>query len=190
MVFIPLVALANAALIVVFNELMTIRTPKGNEVLAESEGLAMYMGTAEKRRLEMFNPPEETPEVFEALLPYAFALGVAETWANRFEDKLKEQQYEPTWYTGANLASFYTGSGIASVTSASAPSPGVGRSGLFRRAPAAAALPERGGGRRRRRMVGAFRPTNHCSKMQKESMLLCTARRRLFKISAKERDAW
>ena len=118
MIFIPLVALANAALIVVFNELMTIRTPKGNEVLAESEGLAMYMGTAEKRRLEMFNPPEETPEVFEALLPYAFALGVAETWANRFEDKLKEQQYEPTWYTGANLASFYTGSGIASVTSA------------------------------------------------------------------------
>jgi uncharacterized membrane protein YgcG len=118
MIFIPLVALANAALIVVFNELMTIRTPKGNEVLAESEGLAMYMGTAEKRRLEMFNPPEETPEVFEALLPYAFALGVAETWANRFEDKLKEQQYQPTWYTGANLASFYTGSGIASVTSA------------------------------------------------------------------------
>lgn len=118
MVFIPLVALANAALIVVFNELMTIRTPKGNEVLAEAEGLTMYMGTAEKRRLEMFNPPEETPEVFEALLPYAFALGVAETWANRFEDKLKEQQYQPTWYTGANLASFYTGSGIASVTSA------------------------------------------------------------------------
>ena len=118
MIFIPLVALANAALIVVFNELMTIRTPKGNEVLAEAEGLAMYMGTAEKRRLEMFNPPEETPEVFEALLPYAFALGVAETWANRFENKLKEQQYEPTWYTGANLASFYTGSGIASVTSA------------------------------------------------------------------------
>ena len=118
MIFIPLVALANAALIVVFNELMTIRTPKGNEVLAEAEGLAMYMGTAEKRRLEMFNPPEETPEVFEALLPYAFALGVAETWANRFEDKLKEQQYQPTWYTGANLASFYTGSGIASVTSA------------------------------------------------------------------------
>jgi len=118
MVFIPLVALANAALIVVFNELMTIRTPKGNEVLAEAEGLAMYMGTAEKRRLEMFNPPEETPEVFEALLPYAFALGVADTWANRFEEKLKEQNYQPTWYAGSNLASFYTGSGITSVTSA------------------------------------------------------------------------
>ena len=118
MIFIPLVALANAALIVVFHALMTIRTPKGNEVLAEAEGLAMYMGTAEKRRLEMFNPPEETPEVFETLLPYAFALGIAETWANRFEDKLKEQNYQPTWYTGANLASFYTGSGIASVTSA------------------------------------------------------------------------
>lgn len=118
MIFIPLVALANAALIVLFHELMTIRTPKGNEVLAEAEGLTMYMGTAEKRRLEMFNPPEETPEVFEALLPYAFALDVAETWANRFEDKLKEQHYQPTWYAGTNLAAFYTGSGIASVASA------------------------------------------------------------------------
>lgn len=118
MILIPLVSLANAALIVVFHELMTIRTPEGNEALAEAEGLAMYMGTAEKRRLEMFNPPEETPEVFEALLPYAFALGVADTWANRFEEKLKEQNYQPTWYAGSNLASFYTGSGITSVTSA------------------------------------------------------------------------
>ncbi len=28
-------------------------------------GLKLYMDTAEKERLEMFNPPEETPELFE-----------------------------------------------------------------------------------------------------------------------------
>jgi len=97
---------------------MTIRTPRGNDVFAEAEGLAMYMSTAERHRLEMFNPPEETPEVFEALLPYAFALDVAETWANRFENMLREKGYQPSWYAGSNLASFYTGSGIASVASA------------------------------------------------------------------------
>jgi uncharacterized membrane protein len=65
----------------------------------------------------MFNPPEETPEVFESLLPYAFALGVAETWANRFADILREKQYQPTWYSGGNIASFYTGAAIADMTS-------------------------------------------------------------------------
>jgi len=118
MVFIPLSALAVAVIIAVFNELMTLRTPEGNQVLAEAEGLAMYMGTAEKHRLEMFNPPEETPEVFETLLPYAFALGVAETWANRFADVLKERQYQPEWYSGTDIASFYTGATIANMTSA------------------------------------------------------------------------
>jgi uncharacterized membrane protein YgcG len=115
---VPFTSLLVAAGAVLFRELMTIRSPKGNEVLAEAEGLVMYMHTAERHRLERFNPPEETPEVFEALLPYAFALDVVHTWANRFEKVLAERGYEPTWYQGANLAAFYTGSGITSVTSA------------------------------------------------------------------------
>ncbi len=118
LILVPITAVLVAAMAVVFRELMTIRSPKGNEVLAEAEGLMMYMHTAERHRLERFNPPEETPEVFEALLPYAFALDVVHTWANRFEKVLAEKGYEPAWYQGANLASFYTGSGIASVTSA------------------------------------------------------------------------
>ena len=117
MLFVALSALASALIMALFHELMTVRTPEGNRVLAEAEGLAMYMGTAERHRLEMFNPPEETPEVFESLLPYAFALGVAETWANRFADILREKQYQPTWYSGGNIASFYTGAAIADMTS-------------------------------------------------------------------------
>lgn len=77
----------------------------------------MYMGTAERHRLEMFHPPEETPEVFEKLLPYAFALDTAETWANRFEDILKQNAYQAEWYTGANMAAFYSGGGVASLAS-------------------------------------------------------------------------
>ncbi len=117
LMLVPLTSLLIGGSAVVFRELMTIRSPRGNEVLAEAEGLAMYMHTAERHRLERFNPPEETPEVFEALLPYAFALDVAHTWANRFQEVLKERGYEPVWYQGAHMASFYTGSGISSLTS-------------------------------------------------------------------------
>ena len=108
---------AVAVFVYFFRDLMTIRSPEGNDVLNEAEGLAMYMGTAERHRLEMFHPPEETPEVFEKLLPYAFALDTAETWANRFEDILKQNAYQPDWYTGANMAAFYSGGGVSSLAS-------------------------------------------------------------------------
>ncbi|MBL3540613.1 DUF2207 domain-containing protein [Aminivibrio sp.] len=109
--------LATGLIILVFRELMTVRTEKGNDVLGEADGLAMYMGTAERHRLEMFNPPEETPEVFERLLPYAFALDTAETWANRFEEILRQQQYQPEWYSGPSAATFYAGGAAASLAS-------------------------------------------------------------------------
>ena len=111
-----------AGLVILFRSLMTVRTVRGNAVLLEAEGLALYMQTAERHRLEMFNPPEETPEVFERLLPYAFALDTAETWANRFENILREKEYSPNWYSGSSMAAFYTGSGVAAMTSSMASS--------------------------------------------------------------------
>ena len=111
-----------AGLVILFRSLMTVRTLRGNDVLLEAEGLALYMKTAERHRLEMFNPPEETPEVFERLLPYAFALDTAETWANRFENILREKGYTPNWYTGSSMAAFYTGSAVAAMTSSMASS--------------------------------------------------------------------
>jgi uncharacterized membrane protein len=65
------------------------------------------MKTAEKERLEMFNPPEETPELFEKLMPYALALDVAKTWGNRFEKILSLEEYQPTWYMGPNPNLFF-----------------------------------------------------------------------------------
>jgi uncharacterized membrane protein YgcG len=119
--YVPLLSLVMAVVIVVFHELMTIRTPEGNRVLAEAEGLILYMGTAERRRLEMLHPPEETPEVFETLLPYAFALDVAETWAERFDSILSEQAYAPDWYEGGDsLAYLYRSTGFSAALSSSA----------------------------------------------------------------------
>ena len=119
---------AMAVIILIFHELMTIRTPEGNAVLAEAEGLIMYMETAERRRLEMFNPPQDTPEVYEALLPYAFALDVAETWAHRFDGILKEAQYAPEWCEGSG-AELFNDTSVFSIVIKSLPIPTPGGMG-------------------------------------------------------------
>ena len=117
--YVPLLSFAAAVVIVLFRELMTIRTPEGNRVLAEAEGLILYMGTAERRRFEMLNPPEETPEVFETLFPYAFALDVAETWAQRFDSILAERGYTPEWCDGGNLTYFSRDAGFSAALTSS-----------------------------------------------------------------------
>ncbi|MDD3767967.1 MAG: DUF2207 domain-containing protein [Aminobacterium colombiense] len=114
--------LATVVMILLFRKLMTIRSEKGNDVLGEVDGLAMYMGTAERYRLEMFHPPQETPEIFERLLPYAFALDTADTWANRFDSILQESDYHPEWYTGTDISDLYTGRAMANMASSIASS--------------------------------------------------------------------
>ena len=103
---------AAAAIISVMRPLMVARTVQGGNILSDIEGLKLYMDTAEKERLEMFNPPEETPELFERLLPYAMALDVAKTWGNRFEKILTKAQYKPDWYTGPSPYLFMNGAGL------------------------------------------------------------------------------
>ncbi|MDR1917060.1 MAG: DUF2207 domain-containing protein [Synergistaceae bacterium] len=93
-----------------FARIMPARTFEGVKVNAELDGLAMYMGTAERHRLAMLNPPDETPRLFEALLPYAFALGCAKTWADGFADILENASYRPEWsasYGNETFTHFY-----------------------------------------------------------------------------------
>ncbi len=98
---------------VLFQKLMKNYTPHGRELLDKLEGFKMYLKTAEKQRIRRFasvNMPEDTPEHFERLLPYAIALGVEREWAARFEEVLAASNYRPGWYKGS--ASWHTvGSG-------------------------------------------------------------------------------
>lgn len=57
----------------------------------------MYLEMAEKDRLRLLNPPERTPEHFEAMLPFAFALGVEHQSSESFKNILEEAQYQPAW---------------------------------------------------------------------------------------------
>ena len=63
---------------------MKAHTREGRRVTDQIEGLRQYLGVAEEDRLEFLNPPEKTPELFEKFLPYAIALDVENTWAERF----------------------------------------------------------------------------------------------------------
>ena len=85
--------MAAAALPCFFLPLMNRRTQAGAEMQTRTEGLALYLGTAERNRLEAFNPPEETPERLERFLPYALALDTAKTWADKFA-----KDYVPVWF--------------------------------------------------------------------------------------------
>jgi len=71
-----------------------------SELLSQIEGFRMFLKTAEKERLEKLFPGESFPKIYERFLPYALALDVADTWANRFADTLKSMNYRPEWYSG------------------------------------------------------------------------------------------
>ena len=66
---------------------------KAAQILAEIEGLALYLGTAEASRLNTFNPPDRTPEEFHRFMPYAVALGLEKAWGAQFATSLADLQF-------------------------------------------------------------------------------------------------
>jgi len=113
----------------VFSELMKAPSQKGQRILDEFEGFKLYLSTAEKERLNILNPPEETPELFSRFLPYALALGVEQEWSERFDTILRRTKYQPSWYRGVSsfttfTQSFSSGSGFHSTLASAGTRPG------------------------------------------------------------------
>jgi uncharacterized membrane protein len=114
----------------VFFYLLRAATPEGRPVMDQIEGFRMYMDTAESGRLNIENAPEITTERFEALLPYAVALGVEKPWANAFASALARahpgdsdpmSHYHARWRRGGwsgNNFGRQISSAVASATSA------------------------------------------------------------------------
>jgi len=61
--------------------------------------------TAEEHRLNILSPPERIPELFERLLPYAIALKVSNKWCKKFDNVLKQLNYQPQWYDSSETLS-------------------------------------------------------------------------------------
>jgi len=133
-----LVIIGLIFLAILFYDLMKAPTVFGRKQMDLIEGLKMYMGVAEKHRLERMHEPKKTPALFEALLPYAIALDVENSWAEKFDDVLKKVTqeagsggYAPPWYTtrsgtfrGTRHITSSLGSSLSSAVSSSSTAPG------------------------------------------------------------------
>jgi uncharacterized membrane protein len=107
--------------------------------LDQIEGFKMYLEVAEEDRMNLLNPPERTPELFEKYLPYALALDVENAWSEKFADVVDSAaNYSPTWYSGSkvgigNISGFTTQLGrtfsMSIASSASAPGSRSGSGG-------------------------------------------------------------
>jgi uncharacterized membrane protein YgcG len=122
--------LAAATLVVIifinalFYYLLKAPTLSGRKLMDKIEGFKLYLSVAEKERLNIMNPPEKTPELFEKYLPYALALDVEHEWSEQFADVLaaaaRDGGYRPAWYTGNSWRSTDM-TGLASSLGASLP---------------------------------------------------------------------
>ncbi len=118
---------------IIFAFLLPRRTEEGKRVWEHIQGLKLFMTVAEKDRLKFHNPPEQTPALFEKLLPYAVALGVETAWAKQFEAVFARyaaetgHAYAPVWFVGTGLQNFSAGSfseNFSSTISSSSTPPG------------------------------------------------------------------
>lgn len=124
---------------IVFYNLLSAPTVSGRRVLDQLEGFRMYMKTAEEERLQVLNPPEKTPELFERYLPYALALDCENEWNAKFMAVLAAAALAgaaaPVWYSGSNWNSGNMGgfteslgSGLAASAASASRAPGSGSS--------------------------------------------------------------
>ncbi|MDX1404845.1 MAG: DUF2207 domain-containing protein [Woeseiaceae bacterium] len=134
---------AMLLVVVVFAMLLRRPTGLGRRLLDEVGGFREYLDIAEKDELNLRNPPDKTPALFEAYLPYALAMGVEQRWGEKFSSVLANvkrpdgSDYQPTWYRGSwdsfdmrsNTESLSDGLGTAISSSVSPPGSSSGAGG-------------------------------------------------------------
>jgi len=125
--------------------LLKAPTLSGRRFMDQVEGYRLYLSVAEQERLNILNPPEKTPELFEKHLPYALALDVEHQWSEQFASVLaaaaSDGAYRPSWYAGrswrtgdmsgfaSSLDKSFTGA-ISSASTAPGSSSGSGGGGF------------------------------------------------------------
>ena len=119
-----------------FYHLLKAPTLTGRKLMDKIEGFKRYLSIAEKDRLNLLNPPEKTPQLFERFLPYALALDVEQEWGEQFADILGASSrddggYRPGWYTGSawrpgSMTGFVSslGTSLSGAISSASTSPG------------------------------------------------------------------
>jgi uncharacterized membrane protein len=122
---------AFGVVVVLFHFLMAAPSKAGRKIMDHIAGFELYLRTAEEDRLDILNPPERTPELFERLLPYAVALGLSHQWSAKFADVLAGAA-APVWYPGGrrfDIHHFERGFSHAVSSTTTPPARGSGGSG-------------------------------------------------------------
>jgi len=129
--------------LIVFAIIMRRPTVLGRRLLDDVGGFREYMEFAEKDEMNLRNPPDKTPQLFEKYLPFALAMGVEQQWAERFAAVFASLRgpdntgYRPAWYNGSwdsldlrsNTANISSGLGAAISSSVTPPGSSSGSAG-------------------------------------------------------------
>jgi uncharacterized membrane protein len=83
-VFVFTIGGGMALLLLFFARVLPAYSVNGRKLQDGIEGLRLYLGVAEADDLKRMKAPPQTAEEFAKLLPYAVALDVEKTWADRF----------------------------------------------------------------------------------------------------------
>lgn len=87
---------------VIYAFLIKAYTKEGRRIKDEIEGFKLFIKTASEDEIR-----EQTPETFDKYFPYAYALGLENDWAKKFESVLESYNYEPNWCTGMYVGSSF-----------------------------------------------------------------------------------
>ena len=129
--------------VIAFAIIMKKPTAPGRQIMDRSAGFREYLEIAEKDELNLRNPPDKTPALFESYLPFALALGVEQQWSERFARIFaglkgpNNTEWHPSWYNGSwnnfdlssNTSSLTSGLGSAISSSATPPGSSSGSGG-------------------------------------------------------------
>lgn len=101
-------------LLVLFARWLPAYSVAGRRLQDHIEGLRQYLGVAEKDDLARMKAPPQTAEEFAKFLPYAVALGVEKTWADRFTATLGLAAVTAAvaGYYSAEAGGMFSGGGI------------------------------------------------------------------------------
>ncbi|HYL88017.1 MAG TPA: DUF2207 domain-containing protein [Burkholderiales bacterium] len=119
-VMIALVTGLVIATLVAFHRWLPAYSAPGRKLEDEIEGLRQYLGVAERDELARLKAPPKTAGEFSKFLPYAVALDVEKTWADRFAIALGSAalaQAVSGWYVDSGGSGFSIGGFTSSVSS-------------------------------------------------------------------------